>query len=249
MSNKPVLLTRGTENYRDTAALGALGIASVSEAFTKILPGKSEDAEHLLKSAEHANGWLVTTSRNSLTHWTQLVGEERLQQTLLNNANLRFAAIGSGSAQTLIDIGITNIFTPTQTDSEDLLKDLNKFPPADLVLPVGNLARRTLADGLSQAGWQVYSKVVYINQTTAVPTSIIEQIPTGFFSAIVLRSPSSVMALHCLVSNPLIPLICGGPITAQSARELGLEIAGIASDPSPETLAALVSQILKEGAE
>ena len=247
MSNQPVLLIRGTENSRDASALSALGINSVSIAFTEISPGKLEDAQVLLNAAEKANGWLVTTSRNSLTHWSHLVGKETLRKTLHANTHLRFAAIGDGSAQTLIDLGINEIFMPAQSDSDHLLDELLKYSPSDLVLPTGNLARRTLADGLAQAGWKVYSKVVYINSAVPVAEAIIEQIQAGLFSVIILRSPSSAKALHDLFPRPQIPLICGGPITAKSARELGMEIAGIASNPSPESLAKMVSQILERG--
>ena len=249
MSNLPVLLIRGSENDRDVAAIAALGIDSVDEAFPEISPGKLEDAQELLMAAEHGDGWLVITSRNSMKYWSQLVGEKVLRETLHANSKLKFAAIGNGCAQTLLDLGIDKFLVPERADSDHLLKELRKFSPSDLIFPAGNLSRTTLTNVLSQLGWKIHSKVVYINSPKPVSSEIIERIQAKSFSAIVLRSPSSVTALHAIIGNPPIPLIFGGPITAQSARELGMEIAGIASDPSPESLANMVNQILERGSK
>ncbi len=200
-----------------------------------------EDAQELLTALEDAKGWLVVASRNALPQWGKLVGTDKLQEALVTNPNIRCAAIGKGSAETLSQLGVTNIFLPRSADSTKLLLELKEMAPADAVLPLGNLSRTTLENGLSEAGWKVYSKTIYINSPAAVEKSIVRQINSESFSGIVLRSPSAATVLNSLAPNSTIPVFCGGPITAEFARELAMNVAGVAKSPSPEDLADLVA--------
>lgn len=244
MSLKPVLLIRGIENKRDEIALRDRGIPSISEAFTELTIGSQVEAEKLLSAAREFEGWIVITSRNALPFWAELVTKDSLVKSFKENKKLKFAAIGRGSAESLNEFGVTDILTSNPSNSDELLATLSKYPSSHLFLPLGNLARPTIADGLRALGWQVHSSVVYFTQRVSHIPSAIAAISAGEISAVVLRSPSAARALHSFISHPKIPIICGGPITAKEARELGMNVAGVTSDPTPESVAALVEQEL-----
>jgi len=258
MSNKPVLLIRGTGNERDAAAFAALGIATVSEPFTDISAADPHGAHELLRLLGRPNAWVILTSRNALTFWAQSLAAGELHAAFTAHPTLKFAAVGVGTAELLAQYGVTKVVTPQaplEANSEGLLSVLSEFPAGLALLPAGNLARQYPPEGLRLAGWQVESRVVYENKPLSVAPKSVSALCAGEFGAVVVRAPSSVQALHHFLTArgfgeasgfPIsdVPLICGGAQSAQCARELGFQVAATASDPSPEAIAELTRSTL-----
>ena len=246
MESRPVLLIRGVGNDRDALALASHGIPTVSESFTEITAGKSEEALHLLEMAKGIGGWVIITSRNGIDFWSSLVQPQSLATIFRDNRALKFAAVGLGSAEALRLLGVTEIVTSPERNSQGLLDLLSAHPPATALIPLGNLSKKTLPDGLTSLGWTIHTGLVYNNAPLAHSPATINQIESGEFSALLLRSPSAALALAHFLPNTRIPIICGDESTAQAARELALNVAAVGKDPSPEMIAKLVARTLKE---
>ena len=246
MESRPVLLIRGVGNDRDALALATHGIPTVSESFTEITAGKIEEALYLLEMAKGIGGWVIITSRNGIDFWSSLVQPQSLATIFRDNRALKFAAVGLGSAEALRLLGVTEIVTSPERNSQGLLDLLSAHPPATALIPLGNLSKKTLPDGLTSLGWTIHTGLVYNNAPLAHSPATINQIESGEFSALLLRSPSAALALAHFLPNTRIPIICGDESTAQAARELALNVAAVGKDPSPEMIAKLVARTLKE---
>lgn len=246
MESRPVLLIRGIGNERDERALASHGIPTVSESFTEITAGKSEEALRLLEIAKGGDGWVIITSRNGIDFWSSLVQPQSLATIFRNNLALKFAAVGLGSAEALTSLGVTEVLTPVERNSQGLLDLLSAHPPATALIPLGNLSRKTLPDGLSSLGWTIHTGLLYNNAPLAHAPAAINGLMRGEYSALLLRSPSAARALAHFLPNTSVPLICGDEGTAQAARELALNVTAVGDDPSPEMIAKLVARTLKE---
>jgi uroporphyrinogen-III synthase len=246
MTIRPVLLIRGSGNERDAQSFAARGIPTVSESFTRITPGEKEAALQLLELATQVNSWVIVTSRNGVDYWNRLVAPRSLAEVLLNNSRLKFAAIGPGSAAALKLLGISEVLTPLKQSSEGLLDLLGSYPASTAIMPVGNLAKNILSEGLRGKGWTIHTGVVYVNSPVLVLPEAVRGVERGDFSAVLLRSPSAVRAFAHFLPYSKIPLICGDNSTSDAARELRLNVLAVADDPSPETIANLVVRTLEE---
>ena len=246
MESRPVLLIRGIGNERDERALANHGIPTVSESFTEITAGKSEEALRLLEIAKGGDGWVIITSRNGIDFWSSLVQPQSLATIFRNNLALKFAAVGLGSAEALTSLGVTEVMTPVERNSQGLLDLLSAHPPTTALIPLGNLSRKTLPDGLSSLGWTIHTGLLYNNAPLAHVPAAINGLLRDDYSALLLRSPSAARALAHFLPNTSVPLICGDEGTAQAARELALNVTAVGDDPSPEMIAKLVARTLKE---
>ena len=110
MTTRPVLLIRGSGNERDAKALSALDIPTVSESFIQITPGEKDVALQLFNLASEIDGWVIVTSRNGLNYWKTLIDLNSLADVFSNNPKLKFAAIGTGTAEALRSVGVPEVF-------------------------------------------------------------------------------------------------------------------------------------------
>jgi hydroxymethylbilane synthase len=243
---RPVLLIRGSGNERDAEALASLMIPTVSESFTEITQGEKVVADQLLDLLASFEGWLILTSRNGLEFWNKLIYPRTLTHVFASNPKLKFAAIGAGTADALKSLGVSEILIPLKQSSEGLLELLSTYPSSTAIMPLGNLAKNVLPEGLRRTGWEIHTGVVYVNSPVAVAPLAATGIERGEFSLVIVRSPSAARALAHFVPTARIPLVCGDSSTAETARELGLNVVGCADDPSPESIANLVARTLEE---
>ncbi len=240
MNQKPVLLIRGGSEPRDEIAFEQLGIAYVSEPFTRISPGSLNEAKRLIESLEIPDSWLIATSRNAMEFWNLLLRPNTLREAISANPTLTFAAIGEGSSASLRALGAEYVHVGIEADSQGLLSLLSVEKPATAIIPGGNLAHTALPEGLKKLGWDVVTGIVYLNEPVSKTPKVVADIPAGKFSFIVVRSPSAVRALNQFFPHCDVPLICGGRLTRSQAEELKMPIATYCEDPSPEGIAALV---------
>ena len=240
MNLKPVLLIRGGSEPRDEMAFEQLGIAYVSEPFTRISSGSLDEAERLVKSLEVPDSWLIATSRNAMEYWSSLLPSGALREAISASRTLKFAAIGEGSKASLLALGADYVHVGAEPDSQGLLSLLSVEKPATALIPGGNLAHTALPEGLKKLGWSVVAGIVYLNGPVKETPKVLVDLAAGKFSYVVVRSPSAVRALNQFFPRCEVPLICGGRLTLAQAEELMLPIATYSEDPSPEGIAALV---------
>jgi len=227
---KPVLLIRpGVSNTADAHALSQRNIPSVIDPYLRIAPATDEGArpraDRLVEAIRDHADWLAITSANAVTALTFLVGEATFSAAL-NHAvarGLRIAAVGDATARALHACARLTVHCPSPATAEQLTGFLQQDGrTCDVVLPQGDQALPTVAKTLQAAGWHVHASVVYITAVVdAVPESA-SDLAAGVFSAVVLRSPTAVRALHQY--SPTLAagttLVCGGPTTAAEAARL-----------------------------
>ena len=247
MTTKPILLIRANGNELDAAALNELGIPTDIDPFLSIVtnPDRSPAFELLGATLNAATPtWIIATSINAISTWSQIVGSEKLKAAF-TNPYLSFAAVGESTKNRLAELGGANIFIGASLNSQSLLESLKSLPATTAIIPSGNLAMDTLPVGLETAGWKIIRGEVYQNSVvTKVPTST-TRIHNGEFSALLLRSPSAARAFVHFLPQCNIPVICGGPTTALECERLGLNIAVIAPEPTSIQLALLTHKWLE----
>ncbi len=246
MINRPILLIRGTGNERDAKALESLGISTLSDSFTEITPGEVHAAQELLERAENSQCWIIITSLNAIDFWSSLVGPQTLSRLFSTNPSIKFAAIGTGSTDALKALGVKEILTPEVQSSQELLKLLANFPVSNAIIPAGNLAMPVLPQGLRAMGWEIDTRVVYINTIAATTPKSVQALNQGEIAAVLLRSPSAARALAHFAPASQTPVFCGGQATAKAANELGFKVLAVAKDPGPTAVADLILQTLEE---
>lgn len=245
---KPVLLIRSSENEVDEAALTELGIPSFIDPYIEIKvaddPNEGERLLCLLESSLHPI-WLIATSVSALKFWARIVGEDRLRAAITGRADLRFAAVGQKTADSLSNFGAKDVLIPKDATAKSLADALVSTSSIGHVLvPGGNLAMKSLPSTLILAGWQVSTAVVYTTSPVAKEPKSTRLIREGEIGAILFRSPSAVRALTHFLPNPAVPLICAGETTAQALVNQGLVAAVISPKPSAQVVASTIYSLL-----
>ncbi|MCG3210302.1 MAG: Siroheme synthase [Anaerolineae bacterium] len=176
--------------------------------------------------------WLVLTSANGVAAFW-----ERLQAQGLDSRSLaavKIAAIGPATAAALARRSIVPDLVPPVYTAEgvlDAFDQLGSVAGQRFLLARADIARKTLAAGLADRGAEVLEIPAY----RTVP---VESGPTPPQADIVTFTSSSTVQgyVNCLKNtSPSAALagsqvVCIGPITAQTARELGVPVAAVAKD-------------------
>ena len=120
-----------------------------------------------------------------------------------------------------------------------------------MFLPVGDLARDDLQDGLQKAGAAVDSLVVYRTVAPLGGDPQLDLLRAGEIQAVTLASPSAARNLVAMLGGDVsclrrTKLVCIGPTTAAALRELELEPAAVAREPTVGGLAQAVLACAKE---
>ncbi len=262
----PVLLIRSEGNENDAASLASHGLGVVSDPYVQISPVSGGDASRLVALLAGGDGsWLVATSPMTVPSLIAALGEEPLRAAVAQGMamGLRAAATGQRTADSLLALGFDEVVVPQQSSAQGLVDALTgggdsastaDVPLPDVsagpgrpraIFPRGNLALRTLPEGLRAKGWEVEEEVVYVTASVDAPPISVELIRRREVAAIVLRSPSAVRALVSFIRpGEGLPIICAGETTAAAAREAGLVVTAVSSSPSSAAVAATIAEVL-----
>ena len=189
--------------------------------------------------------WLVLTSANGVDRLFELssLAERGLP------AHIKVAAIGPQTAGRLSERGVRSTIVPERYLAEELAQALLPViePGARVLLARAAGARDVLPKRLSEHGAQVEVVETY----RAVPPAglgqrLIERLPG--IDIITFTSSSTVRHLVDALDSPLpdsVQVACIGPITAQTATDLGLRVDIIAEE---YTTRGLVDAIVRSRA-
>lgn len=156
---------------------------------------------------------------------------------------LKPALVGAGSAAKLLEVFPTPPATPAPASTAT-----TPTTPATICLPQSQLAAPTLAQGLSQLGWQVDAVATY---TTAplpqLPAHLKTQWQAGAWDAVVVTAGSSAQALLQLLGPPpkKTAVVSIGQSTSARCRELGLRVDATAATPRAEHIPQAIINLFK----
>jgi len=153
---------------------------------------------------------------------------------------LKPTLVGAGSAAKLLEVFPT---PPTATTAA-----ASTAATPTICLPQSQLAAPTLAQGLSQLGWQVDAVATYTTAPlTQLPAHLKTQWQAGAWDAVVVTAGSSAQALLQLLGPPpeKTAVVSIGKSTTARCRELGLRVDATAATPLAEHITQAIINLFK----
>lgn len=153
---------------------------------------------------------------------------------------LKPALVGAGSAAKLLEV------FPTPPAATTAAASTAATPT--ICLPQSQLAAPTLAQGLSQLGWQVDAVATYTTvPLPQLPAHLKTQWQAGAWDAVVVTAGSSAQALLQLLGPPpeKTAVVSIGQSTSARCRELGLRVDTTAATPRAEHITQAIINLFK----
>lgn len=234
-------------------ALRAAGLEADVVPLIRIEPAEDPDSIIDLLGALTTGrfGWLAVTSASTVKPLADAAANlgfdlpDALRGT-------RVGAVGKATAAALRAAGVTVDLVATKSSAKGLLESWpapSDMPhhPARVLLPHGDLAEPTLADGLRARGWAVRTVVAYRTVPVEPPPHVVTAWRRGDYAGVVLTSSSTARQLATALGAPppQVVVCCIGETTAATAAELGLSVR-VADEPSPAGLVAAMVAGLRE---
>ena len=252
LKGRRIVVTRAREQAGELVrALEGHGAEAVLAPTIRIEPLANLGALRAALTGLSGYRWVVFTSQNAV----QIVLDRMVAWGLTPQifASTSVAAIGSVTADVLTARGIAPALVPEEFVAESLVDALITMSRGSLVgarvlIPSAEDARETLARGLREHGATVEAIAVYRTVPVATDLSgLAADITRGRIDAVTFTSSSTVRAFVDLVGKPAATsgrfvAATIGPVTAGTARELGLrEII----EAEPHTVAGLVQTLAR----
>jgi uroporphyrinogen III methyltransferase/synthase len=248
-----VLVTRPREQAAELVErLEALGAEAVEAPMIRIAP--PDDPGPLMQAAAEADAfdWIVFTSANAVASFmTALLDGARDIRSLKGPL---LCAVGTGTAERLAQYGIKVDLVPDEFRAEAVVEAIAARGPIDgarVLLPRSDIGREVIADRLRQLGARVIEVVAYRNQMQDVQRPDDPDVyglllndrldVVTFTSASAVRNFARMYGTEAVVDLLRKTVVAAiGPVTADTARELGIEVT---VQPRSYTVAALVDAI------
>jgi uroporphyrinogen-III synthase len=252
LNGRRIVVTRAREQAGDLVrALQDLGAEAVLAPVIRIQPLENLGALRAALSGLSAYRWVVFTSQNAV----QIVLDRLVAWGLTPRvfAATRVAAIGTATADVLRQRGLMPELVPDEFVAEALAEALIERSGGSLVgtrllLPSAEDAREVLVATLSRHGANVENIPVY--RTVPVQTELrglAADITGGRIDAVTFTSSSTVRSFCDLVgraaaTSDRFVTATIGPVTASTARELGLRDI---IEAEPHTVPGLVASLVR----
>jgi uroporphyrinogen-III synthase len=220
-----------------------------------------------------AYDWLVITSATTVHVLLAKAAERGLSLRQWIPGATRIAAVGPASRGLLESAGLPVELTPRDEQSASGLLEVWPGGAGKVLLPQADIAPARLAEGLTAAGSLVTAVTAYRtvgypaaperrlaipaedagpgqvppSYSLLTPEAAAAEIAAGQIHAVVAASPSAVRRIHALSPLHGCRLVAIGRSTAEQAAALGLPVAAIAAEPTPEGLVAAVEAALAPG--
>lgn len=232
LQGRRIVVTRAREQAGDLVkALEDRGAVAVLAPVIRIQPLENLGTLRAALTGLSAYRWVVFTSQNAV----QVVFDRLVAWGLAPHvfASTKVAAIGTATADALAVKGVVPALVPPEFVAESLAETLIRDSAGSLVgarvlIPTAEDAREVLPAALRKHGAEVQAVPVY--RTVPVQTDLSDlanDIRLGRIDAVTFTSSSTVRAFVDLVGRPAA--LSGrfvaatiGPVTAGTARELGL---------------------------
>ena len=244
---KRVLVTRAqAQAHGLEARLQALG--AVPLAFPTIHITPPADGYTALDAALHelpTFNWVVFTSVNGVDHVWRRLAALGLDDSVFGG--LQLGAIGPATEAELMVRNIRSVLVPKRFVAEALLEVIPSPSGKRFLLPRAALARDTLRTGLQKAGAQVVEVPAYDTVLPRPSSETLAELDSGvdiltFTASSTVRNFVAQLGqdrARSLADRAQVAAI--GPITAETARNLGLRVDVVATE---YTIGGLVAALL-----
>lgn len=245
-----VIVTRSRTQASDlVVALEELGAAVVEFPTIKIVPPDSFDSLDEAIARLDSYDWLIFTSANTVEFfWDRLRTAGKDTRVL---GHLSVAAIGPATAAKLAEIGVAADYVPKEYRAEGIIAGFEErgIEGHRYLLPRATEAREVLPETLRERG---AAAVDVVPAYRTVPddssgSAIREMLAAGEADIVTFTSSSTVKNFVELVGEDTPRLMNGtaaiaiGPVTAKTARDLGLDVTAEAQE---YTIPGLVEAVL-----
>jgi uroporphyrinogen III methyltransferase/synthase len=196
-------------------------------------------------AAVGAFDWIVFTSVNGVEKFVERF--DHAGRDLRDLAGVRLAAIGPETARAVRALHLRVDAMPEEYRAEGVLEALGDVAGKSILLPRAAGAREILPRELQRRGARVAEVVSYRSVPSAGDTGEIRRaLEAGELDLVTFTSSSTVRHFAEILGDAAVDLLrrtavgCIGPITADTARELGVEVA---VQPEEYTIPAFVAAI------
>lgn len=225
-----------------TRALVRLGAEVVHWPTIRSAP--PEDRGPLKAALRNRHDWIVFTSQRAVAAVSALTPDAPAAAV---------AVVGRSTARAARALGWEVDLVPEDETGEGLVRALGErgVGAGDRVLlPVSQIARPTVREGLRQMGAVVDSPIAYrILSTSLDAAACLAAVEEGRVQVVTVTSPSTVDNLRNALDGGAFRMVARrvifaaiGPTTAGAAREAGADRVIEAESPSFEALAAAVAE-------
>jgi uroporphyrinogen-III synthase len=252
LQGRRIVVTRAREQAGDLVrALEERGAEAVVAPVIRIQPLENLGALRAALTGLSAYRWVVFTSQNAVQIVLDRLVAWGLTPRVFSSTSI--AAIGTATADALKQRGVVPALVPDEFVAEALVEAVIERSGGSLVgarvlVPSAEDAREALAAGLRRYGATVENIPVY--RTVPVATDfggLIAEIITRRIDAVTFTSSSTVRSFVDLVGSEAATsgrfvTATIGPITASTARDLGLRDI---LEAEPHTVPGLVESLVR----
>jgi uroporphyrinogen III methyltransferase / synthase len=238
LHGKRVVVTRARAQASGMArTLEALGADVVELPAIRIEPRIDTDEVRAAIESLHAYALVCLTSPNGVRHLFQAMNEAGIDARALSQAQV--AAIGPGTARALLEHGVIADVVPERYVAEALVEALAEVPIEGKPVLVARAAeaRDVLPDALSERGADVDVVALY---ETVRETPAPEEIERAMEADYITFTSSSTVKNFLEVTGGRVPegtrIVSIGPVTSETARDAGLDVAVEAQEHDPDGL-------------
>lgn len=248
LSGKRVLVTRAHgQSGTMSARLRELGAEPVELPTIQIAPPSDPQPIDVAIARLDDFDWVVFTSANAVDAFFTRLDASNLDVRALGQ--VKVAAIGSPTAAGLRKHGVKADFVPERFVAEEVLAGLLERGAGHtrVLLPRAEQAREVLPEGLRQAGATVDVVAAYRTVVPEPSPAVLQLIRNRDIDVLTLTSSSTARNLASMLDGRLDSLrgalvACIGPITAETARQVGFQVDVVAEEYSiPGLIAAVVA--------
>jgi uroporphyrinogen III methyltransferase/synthase len=233
-----VVVTRARAQASGLAqALGALGAEVVELPAIRIEPRLETDEVRAAVAALHTYALVCLTSPNGVRLLFEAMAVGGRDARALANATV--AAIGPGTAAALEERGVIADVVPERFVAEALVEALAGTDVRERPVLVARAAeaRDVLPDALRERGAEVDVVALYETVAETPEPEAVEAAQSADY--VTFTSSSTVRNLMSAIGDAFpteAKVISIGPVTSETARELGLDVHAEATEHTPEGL-------------
>jgi uroporphyrinogen III methyltransferase/synthase len=233
LMGRSIVVTRSRDQAGDLVKrLSDLGAECLECPTIKVVP--ADDVKPLDKAIDSlaSYDWLIFTSVNGVDFFFSRLFEKRKDVRDLHH--IRTAAVGPATAKRLLDFGFKSDIVPESYRAESVVRAFAKedIDGKKILLPRAKEARAVLPVELTRMGAVVDDVEAYVNKAVKDSAGVVlERIQERTIDMITFTSSSTVKNFRDLLpAEGLehlmqgIAVACIGPVTAETARDLGFGV-------------------------